>query len=140
MRYLLDTHVLSEGIKPRPDPGVAAWLTDKSPLDLLVSCLTLGEIRKGVELRGEDARRAQIEHWLGDTLPAQFRGRVLPVDTAVAMEWGRLAARAQGEGRPLPTMDGLLLATASAHGLTFVTRNRRDCADRGVAVLDPWTH
>jgi predicted nucleic acid-binding protein len=139
MRYLLDTNVLSEGVKPHPDAGVATWLREQSPFDLLLSSLTLGEIRKGVELRSDDLRRAKIEHWLTDTLPEQFRGRVLPVDDAVALEWGRLAASGQRAGRALPAVDGLLLATAKVHGLTFVTRNTRDCAGRGVVVLDPWS-
>lgn len=69
----------------------------------------------------------------------QFTGRVLPVDEAVALAWGRLAAEGRRSGRPLPVVDGLLLAAAEVHDLTFVTRNDADCADRGVPVLNPWT-
>lgn len=139
MAYLLDTNFLSETVKPRPDSGVISWTDQQSPFDLFVSCLTLGEIRKGVELRAMDARRAEIETWLMTVIPRQFRGRILPVDQEVALEWGRISADGQRRGRVLPTADGLLIATATVHGLTVVTRNERDFAERGVPVLNPWS-
>jgi toxin FitB len=139
MRFLLDTNVLSEGARPRPDPGVVAWLEAHSPLDMAVSALTFGEIRKGVDLLDPGARRARLDAWLTADLPRQFAGRILPVDEAVAVGWGRLAAESQRRGRHLPLADGLLLATAAAHALTLVTRNERDCAGRGVPILNPWT-
>jgi hypothetical protein len=139
MRYLLDTNVISEGVSRRPDPGVIAWGNQQSPLDLFVSALSLGEIRKGVELRFPDSRRAAIENWLSSLLPAQFRGRILPVDEEVALQWGRIAAEGQKNGRVLPAIDGLLIATAIVHEMTLVTRNERDCSGRGVPVLNPWS-
>jgi toxin FitB len=138
MRFLLDTNVLSEGAKPRPDPRLLAWLNEAPPLDLAISVLTIGEIQKGVSLLPEGARRDRLEGWLATELPRQFHGRVLPVDHSVAIEWGRLSAEARRAGRELPVIDGLLLATAAAHGLVFVTRNESDCAGRGVAVHNPW--
>ena len=139
MRYLLDTNVLSEGVAPRPNPGVLAWGLNQSSLDLFVSVLSFGEIRKGIELRFHDARRGALETWLSSVLPAEFRGRILPVDENVALEWGRVAAEGQKKGRVLPTLDGLLVATAIVHGMTLVTRNERDCAGRGAPTLNPWT-
>jgi predicted nucleic acid-binding protein len=139
MRFLLDTNVLSEGARPRPDPGMVAWLEAHSPLDMATSALTFGEIRKGVDLLVPGARRTRLEAWISTDLPRQFAGRVLPVDEAVAVTWGRMVAEAQRRGRHLPLVDGLLLATAAVHSLTLVTRNERDCADRGVPVLNPWT-
>jgi predicted nucleic acid-binding protein len=139
MRYLLDTNFLSETAKPRPDPGVLSWTRQQSPFDLLISALSFGEIRKGIELRAPDARRAEIEAWLEITLPRQFQGRILPVDEAIAVEWGRIAAEGRMKGRELPVIDGLRVATAAVHGLTLVTRNERDIARRGVPVLNPWT-
>jgi predicted nucleic acid-binding protein len=67
------------------------------------------------------------------------RGQLLPLDEEVALVWGGLAAEARATGRDLPVIDGLLLATAAVHGLTFVTRNERDCSDRGVPILNPWS-
>ncbi|HLL47007.1 MAG TPA: PIN domain-containing protein, partial [Longimicrobiaceae bacterium] len=71
-------------------------------------------------------------------LPRQFMGRLLPVDGSVALEWGRLTAEGRLAGRELPVIDGLLLATCAAHGLTLVTRNERDCGNRGIPMLNPW--
>ncbi|HKP74888.1 MAG TPA: type II toxin-antitoxin system VapC family toxin [Longimicrobiaceae bacterium] len=139
MRYLLDTNALSEGVSRRPNTGVMAWGLQQSSLDLFVSVLSFGEIRKGIELRFQDARRTALENWLGTVLPAQFQGRILPVDEAVSAEWGRITAVGQMNGRVLPTVDGLLVATAIVHGMTFVTRNERDCADRGATILNPWS-
>lgn len=138
MRYLLDTMVLSEPVRLAPEPAVVEWLRAQAPLDLAISALTLGEFEKGVALLATGRRRDALAAWLAAELPAQFRDRVLAVDQGVALSWGRLTAEGQREGRPLPVIDGLLLATAAAHRLTLVTRNERDCAGRGVPVLNPW--
>ncbi len=140
MRFLLDTNLLSEGAKPHPDPGVAAWMDSCSPLEMAVSALALGEIRKGIDLLAPDERRDRLEAWLLADLPRQFAGRILPVDEAVSDRWGRLAADLRRAGRHFPLIDGFLVATAAVHGLTLVTRNERDCAGRGAPVLNPWSH
>lgn len=138
MQYLLDTNVLSEPAKPRPAQQVLAWFERQSPSDLVISVLTLGEIEKGVQLLGDGPKRQRLMEWVRGDLPRQFSGRVLAVDERIALEWGRLAAEARRNRRELPVIDGLLLATAVAHGLVFVTRNTRDCIERGVSLLDPW--
>jgi predicted nucleic acid-binding protein len=138
MRFLLDTNVLSEAARPRPEPRVLAWLGGQAGLELAVSVLTFGELQKGICALPEGARRRRLEEWLAVELPRQFSGRVLPVSVEVAREWGRLAAEGRRLGRALPVIDGLLLATASVHGLTLVTRNEVDCAGRGILVFNPW--
>ena len=138
MRYLLDTNVLTEGAKPAPDPTVVAWLRGRPTLDLAISVLTLGEIAKGVALVSTGKRRTALERWVATELPRQFLDRVLPVDADVSLAWGRMAAAGRREGRELPVIDGLLLASAAVHDLTFVTRNERDCSGRGVEILNPW--
>jgi len=138
MRFLLDTNVLSEGAKPEPDRGLAGWLEGRSTLDLCVSVLTLGEIRKGILLMPEGRRRDRLHDWLRGDLVRRFQGRILSIDDAVALAWGGLSAEGPATGRRLPVIDGLLLATAAVHDLVFVTRNERDCAGRGVPVLNPW--
>lgn len=138
MRFLIDTNVLSEAAKPRPEPRVLEWIKAQSPLDLAVSVLTLGEIEKGVSLLPLGIRREALEDWLATELPRQFLGRLLTIDADVARIWGRLTAEGRRPGRELPVIDGLLLATAVVHDLTLVTRNERDCRDRGVPVLNPW--
>ena len=139
MAYLLDTNVLSEPARPSPNPGVLAWLKDLDPLEPYLSVLTLGEIEKGLSLMPPGARKTALRGWLRHDLLERFRGRILSVDAEAAAAWGELDAQGQRIGRPLPVVDDLLLATASAHGLTLVTRNIRDCGDRGVEVLNPWT-
>ncbi|MBX9928718.1 MAG: type II toxin-antitoxin system VapC family toxin [Gemmatimonadaceae bacterium] len=139
MRYLLDTNILSELVKPRPNQRVSDWVEAQAPLDLLVSVLSLGEVQRGIARLPDGPRRRTLIRWAGVDLPSQFAGRLLDVDLATSLAWGTMGARAAEEGRPLPTVDGLLLATAEAHGLTLVTRNTADCAHRGVPVYDPWS-
>lgn len=136
MKYLVDTNVISEIRKGnRCNPGVAAWYATVVDEDLCLSVLVLGEIRKGVELRRtRDPQQAQVlEAWL-DTVTEAFDERALPIEPAIADEWGRLNAM-----RPIPVIDGLLAATAKVHGLTLVTRNEADVAGLGAAVLNPFT-
>ena len=139
MTWLLDTSILSELVKPRPDAHVEAWTRAQSPLDLALSVLTLGELEQGIATLPFGARRAQLSQWAHFDVPRQFFGRLLPVDAAVTVAWGQLAGSAHTAGRPLPVIEGLLLATAHVFGLTLVTRNVSDCAERGVPVYDPWT-
>jgi toxin FitB len=132
--YLLDTNVLGEIRKKRPDPRVAAWYAGVDDDELFVSVLVVGEIQQGVtRLQKRDPRQAAVfEAWL-KRLQREFADRVLPVSQDVALEWGRLSA-----GDPLPVVDGLLAATALVHGLTVVTRNVEDFEPTGVPVLNPF--
>ena len=107
--------------------------------ELAISTLVLGEISSGVARMVPGRRREALSKWLQHDLPDQFGRRVLAVDRRVAYVWGQLRAEGHVHGRPLPVIDGLMLATASVHDLVFITRNIRDCADRGVPLLDPWT-
>lgn len=135
MRSLVDTNVLSELRKgPRCHPGVAAWLAACSPEDLFLSVLVIGDIRRGVErIRRRDRATAHVlDAWLARVL-SSHGDRILPVDLAVAEEWGRF-----DPVRPIPVIDGLMAATARVHGLTLVTRNSRDVARTGVAYFNPW--
>lgn len=135
MSYLIDTNIISEVRKgERCDARVSAWYASIADEDLFLSALVLGEIRKGVELaRSRDPDKAStLERWLGQVEDA-FGSRVLGIDNAVADLWGRMSAV-----RPIPVIDSLLAATAAANDLTLVTRNDRDIAGLGVAVLNPF--
>jgi predicted nucleic acid-binding protein len=136
MRYLLDTNIVSELRKgSRCDLAVVAWeQAELIPLGGVISVLTIGEIRKGIELISERDRRqaARLEAWLTG-LFQEFVGRILPVSREVAEEWGRLNAL-----RPLPAVDSLLGATAKAHALILATRNVRDLRAVGVHVVNPF--
>lgn len=137
--FLIDTNVLSEYNRPGgPDPGVKRWLEATDRPSQYVSVITLAEIQKGIELLAEGKRRAQLEQWLRQDLEACFSGRVLSVDREVAGRWASLVAQGARTGRPLPSVDSLIAATALAHGLTIVTRNVRDFEAAGLATLNPW--
>lgn len=135
MSYLLDTNILSELTKPKPNPRVLAWFA-ATPSDALhISVITLGELRSGVERMPDSKRRESIRLWLEQTLADWLGDRALPVSAAVADRWGRLTAQVK---RPLPAIDSLLAATALSHNLRIVTHNTRDFALPGVDVVDPW--
>ncbi len=135
MSYLVDTNVISELRRREPNPNVVEWFEQRPSTALFLSVLTLGEIRKGIELVTDGKRKLQLLDWLEVELPKFFAGRTLPVDLAVADRWGRLQADV---GRPLPAVDSLMAATALHHGLRMVTRNARDFAFPGLAVINPW--
>lgn len=134
--YLLDTNVISELARKSPASNVLRWFGDVREDALFLSVLSLGEIRKGIELIGESARRRQLSAWLNADLPARFGPRILPIDRRIANRWGRLAAT--HASRPLPVVDALLAATALEYELAVVTRNLRDIGRIGVSVIDPW--
>lgn len=136
--FLLDTNVISELVQKKPDERVMAW-SDAAGEELLhLSVLTLGEIRQGIAMLPQSRRRISLETWLDVELRDRFAGRILSVDSAVADRWGKLTARANLAGRPLPIIDSLLAATALLHGLTIVTRNIRDFERMDVDVVNPW--
>ena len=132
--FLLDTNVVSEIRKTRPNPSVRSWFDATEDASLFVSVLALGEIERGIiRLQARDERRAAaLTAWL-DRLRTVYRDRLLPVDTGVAETWGRLTGH-----RTVPVIDGLLAATAKHHGMTFVTRNVADVADLDIDVLNPF--
>jgi predicted nucleic acid-binding protein len=139
--YLLDTNVISELMKPRPARSVAAWILE-TPEELLhLSVITIGEIRKGIDLLSEDEpKRGALQSWLDHDLRVRFAGRLLPFDEWVAERWGQIEANARRQRVTLPTIDAQLAATALQHGLTFVTRNVADVRSTGVSLFNPWTN
>lgn len=136
MSFLLDTNILSELRKgQRCNPGVASWFEGIAPGEVHLSALTVGELRKGIEKirrRDEVAARA-LEGWM-DGLVSDYSDRILPVDQAIAEQWGRFNVP-----DPLPVLDSLLAATAKVHGLTLVTRNLKDVERTGVDCLNPFS-
>ena len=137
MTYLLDTCALSEFTRPKPSASVDAWFAQIPEGTDFVSVLTLGELEKGITKLATSRRRASLEKWFGG-LRDRFRDRILPVDEPVALEWGRIAARGELAGTPIPSIDALIAATAIVHGLAVVTRNTSDIARTGAPIVDPW--
>lgn len=133
--FLLDTNVVSELRRgTRADPGVTDWFDARTPDELSLSVITVGEIRQGIEqLRRRKPLQAEaLDRWVRG-LVQFYEDRLLYVDGDVAEEWGRLRA-----GRTLPVVDALLAATARVHNLTLVTRNVRDFAGTGARLVNPF--
>jgi predicted nucleic acid-binding protein len=135
VKYLIDTCVLSELRKKIPNQGVIDWFAARSVSTLYLSVLSLGELRKGITALEEVKRRETLLNWLESDLPLFFSGRILSIDTDIANRWGDLLAAAK---RPMPAIDSLIVATASLHGMSVVTRNQRDFEGFGVEVINPW--
>jgi len=135
VNYLLDTNVVSELRKKSPDPRVLAWFEKAADERLYFSVLSVGEIRRGIERLDDPTRKQALAEWLETELLPWFGSRLLPINLAVAERWGKLLAAA---GRPLPSIDSLLAATALEHGLILVTRNVQDFNLPEVRVENPW--
>jgi hypothetical protein len=135
VKHLLDTNIISEVRKgSRCNSKVAAWYGSIEGTKIYLSVLALGEIRKGLEhIRRSDRTRARtLDIWLA-AIATSFADRILPIDQAIADEWGRMSAK-----RPVSTIDALLAATAKVNGMTLVTCNVGDIADLGAKVLNPF--
>ena len=139
MSFLLDTNVVSEWTKPRPNPGLVAWLARVDENEVFLSVVTFAELRRGIERLPGGARRRRLDEWLRGELPFRFESRIVGVDGAIADEWGRLVARREARGRAIQAMDALIAATAQVHGLTLVTRNTADFDESVESLLNPWT-
>jgi predicted nucleic acid-binding protein len=137
--YLLDTAVVSEWTKPRPDPGVVRWLDEVDEDRTYLSVLTIAELRRGIERLAIGRRRTVLASWLDTQLVDRFEGRLLPVDRDIADAWGRLTARLERLGRKVAAMDSLIAATAECRDLRVVTRNTADFGPAGIPVVNPWT-
>lgn len=136
--FLLDTCVISELVKPRPDEKVVRWVDSVDERSLFLSVLTLGELEKGISKLPESPRKTSLKEWLEQDMAERFAGRILPVDAAVAMAWGKIQGEGEKVGTKLPVIDSLLAATAEIHRLTLATRNVTDFSRCGANVFNPW--
>ena len=135
MPYLLDTCIVSELRKSNCDAGVSAWQAKIEPDEVFLSVITIGEVRRGIELRrvNDPKTAGHIERWLLG-LEVHYTERILPITPAIADCWGRLSPN-----QPLPAADGLIAATCLEHKLTLVTRNVADFKRSGVNALNPFS-
>lgn len=132
--FLVDANVLSEATRPEPSPRVLEWLT-RYEREIAVDPIILGEIRFGIFLLPAGKRRKRLERWFQDGVE---RIHCLTWEAATGLRWARLLADLRADGRSMPVKDSLIAATALIHGLTVVTRNRRDFEPAGVDIVDPF--
>jgi predicted nucleic acid-binding protein len=136
--FLLDTNIVSEFMKPKPDQNVLRWLKNADEDITFMSVVSLAELRHGIELLDAGRRKSALHSWLSEHLPERFAGRILAIDSVIADQWGRLSAAARRQGIGLQVMDGFIAATALAHSHVVVTRNVRDFQRLDIAVVNPW--
>jgi predicted nucleic acid-binding protein len=136
--WLLDTNVLSELRRPRPNPKVVGFVASK-PLDLLfVSIVTFAEIRFGIERVSDATHRVELNEWLTHKVRPMFEQRALPVSEDVMFKWRLLVDDGRKAGHTYSQPDLIIAATALHHGLTVVSRDISDFTKARVPVLDPW--
>lgn len=138
LRYLLDTCVLSEFIKPKPERKVIDWLNSVEAERVFLSAVTIGEIQFGISNRPASNRRTELEVWLNVSLTEQFAGRILPLDADTFVTWGQMTARQRRQGEPMGVMDSLIAATALQYKMVLVTRNVADFKSTVLSILNPW--
>ncbi len=137
--WLLDTNVLSELRRPRPETKVVAFVSAQ-PLDsLYISAITLAEIRFGIELLADAGRRGELNDWLTHKVRPMFEQRVLPVTEDIMFKWRLLVEDGRKAGHTFSQPDLIIAATALEHGLTIVSRDVSDYEKARVPVVNPWT-
>ena len=136
--FLLDTNVLSELRRPNPATQVVAFIA-RQPLDrLYTSTVVMAEIRFGIEMAPDPAKRAALTDWLTHRVRPQFADRILAVSEDVMFRWRVLVEDGRRQGHIFSQPDLIIAATALHHGLSIVTRNVADYARAQVAVVNPW--
>lgn len=136
--FLLDTNILSELRRPKPEPKVIAFIATQPLERLFVSIVTLAEIRFGIELLDDAARRAQLQDWLIHRVRPMFEQRALPITEDVMFKWRLLVEEGRKAGHTFSQPDLIIAATALIHDLTVVSRDIADYKKAGVPVLNPW--
>jgi toxin FitB len=138
MKFLLDTCVISEIIKPQPNDNVISWIQNQSEENLYLSVLTFGEIEKGIEKASDGSRKNHLKLWVEGDLKNRFKGRIISIDMRIATRWGEIQGIAELVGKPMPSIDGLIAASGIVHNCTVVTRNISDMEQSSAVLLNPW--
>ncbi len=138
MKYLLDTCVISEVIKPRADKNVISWMQNQDEESLYLSVLTFGEIEKDIEKSPDEARKRKLQLWVEEDLKKRFAGRIVPINIDISVKWGTIQGNAELLGKPMPAIDGLIAVSGLVHNCIVVTRNVSDMEQSTVELLNPW--
>jgi len=137
--FLLDTNVISELLRPSPDPVVETWVDDRRATDLYFSAIGEAELRYGVAVLPAGRRRAALASAIEAILREDFTDRLLPFDREAARDYAEIAAMRRAAGRTVLPADSQIAAIARSRGMAIATRNVRDFENIGIEVIDPWT-
>ena len=135
---ILDTNVVSEAMRPRPDPKVLAWLDEQPARALYLTAVTAGELRYGVARLPAGKRRDRLVAMIGQIFDALFKSRVLPYDLAASAEYGALVAAREQAGLPISTADAQIASIARCNQAALATRNLDDFAQLGLELINPF--
>lgn len=138
MKYLLDTCVISELVKSKPNKKVVSWIEKIDEDNFFLSSLTFGELYKGIAKLPDSKKKKKLSQWIGHDLKERFTGKIFDIDLLVAKTWGEIQGASETAGSPMPAIDSLIAATGLSHDLTVVTRNVADMQQSGVTLLNPW--
>ena len=137
--FLLDTNIISELLRPSPDPAVETWVDDRRATDLYFSAIGEAELRYGVAVLPDGRRRAALASAIEAILREDFTDRILPFDREAARDYADIAAMRRAAGRTVLPADSQIAAIARSRGMAIATRNVRDFENIGIEVIDPWT-
>jgi predicted nucleic acid-binding protein len=136
---ILDTNVVSELLRPSPEPEVEAWLAAQDGAEVYLTAVNEAELRYGVAILPEGRRRDALITALDFILREDFESRILPFDSTAAAAYAVIAAERRVAGRPISQFDCQIAAIARAQGATVATRNAKDFEGCGIEVIDPWS-
>ena len=136
--YVLDTCLISERNRPRPDVGVAEWVNAQRLEELFLTSVVVGELAEGIERMPAGRRRNTYSQWLDRMVNVEFDGRVLAFDSAAALLYGRMVAGSYRKGRPPDIGDAQIATVAAVHGMTIATRDISGFQPFGVPLVNPW--
>lgn len=138
MKYLLDTCVISELVKPKPLKKIVDWISNCQEETLFLSVITIGEIQKGITKLPDSRRKEDLRFWVEHELQQRFDQRILEITERVAKTWGEIQGKAEQQGTKMPVVDSLIAATGIVYDLTVVSRNVSDMQVSGVQILNLW--
>jgi predicted nucleic acid-binding protein len=138
VKYLLDTCVISELVKPRPNANVIRWIAAQPEHNLYISVLSFGEIHKGIEKALDSKRKKRLHLWVNNDLLMRFKNRIIAIDLKTATKWGEIQAATEKQGKPMPSIDGLIAISALVNDCVVVTRNISDMENSTAVLFNPW--